>query len=95
MSFSSTLIKRETFSGKIMELWSWNAAAVTTGTITPDTSDDDGIGLIKSIDMCPTTATSTDAAVVTTYTSNVSRPTVTVTCTANSVGVITLVGNAQ
>ncbi len=95
MAFSSTLIKRETFSGKIMELWSWDAASVTTGTITPDTTDAEGIGLIKSVDMCSTTATTTDAGVVLTYTSNVSRPTVTVTCTSNSVGVITLVGNAQ
>ncbi len=96
MAFSSTLIKRESLNnGKIQEMWSWNAAAVTTGTITPTTTDEEGIGIIKSIDMCPFTATSTDAAVVVTYTNNIARAAVTVTCTANSVGTITLVGNAQ
>lgn len=96
MAFTSSLIKREPLNnGKIQELWLWTATAVTTGTVTPDSTDAQGIGEIKSIDGVTSTVTSTDAALVLTYSDNISRGTVTVTCTAASTGVLTLWGNAQ
>jgi hypothetical protein len=96
MAFTSTLIKREvTGGGKIMEMWSWDATGVTTGTITPDTTDALGIGKIKSIERFTSTVTSTDAALVLTYTNNIARAAGTITCTANSVGVATIEGSAQ
>lgn len=96
MAFTSTLIKREPLNnGKIQELWLWLATAVTTGTITPDTTDAQKIGLIKSIDGTTSTVTTTDAALVLTYTDNVARAAITVTCASGSTGVITLWGNAQ
>lgn len=96
MAFSSTLVKREPFAnGMIKEVWSWSAASVTTGTVTPSTTDREGIGLMKSVDMVSSTVTSTDAALVLTYTNNVSRAAVTVTCASNSTGVATIIGPAQ
>lgn len=95
MAFSSTLIKREPFGGKVMEVWSWSAASVTTGTVTPDSTDALGIGEIKCIDGMMSSVTSTDAGLVLTYTNNVARAAITVTCTSNSSGILTLFGNAQ
>lgn len=96
MAFTSTLIKREVAGGgKIMELWEWNSSGVTTGLITPDTTDALGIGVIKSIDRFSSTVTSSDAALVLTYSNNVSRAQARITCTNNSVGVATIEGTAQ
>lgn len=96
MAFTSTLLNRYPCGeGLIREVWSWSAASVTTGTITPDTTDALGIGEIKQIDSCSSTVTSTDAALVLTYTNNVARAAITVTCTSDSTGVITLDGKAM
>lgn len=96
MAFTSTLIKREPLNnGKIQEVWLWLATAVTTGTVTPDSTDAQGIGKVKSIDGCTSTVTSTDAALVLTYTDNVARAAITVTCSSGNTGVLTLWGNAQ
>lgn len=97
MAFTPELVARYPASNgaEIVEIWTWDADSVTTGVITPSSTDPQGIGLIKEITEAHSTVTSTDAALRLTYNSNVLPTSVTVTCTADSVGRLTLRGVAR
>lgn len=93
MAFSSTLLKRERVgNGNICEVYSWNGAAVTTGDITPDTTDAEGLGLIKTID--DFSVTDDANAVRAEYNTPTSRAALTLTFTSNDTGNATIIGKS-
>jgi hypothetical protein len=91
MAFTSELVERkEIFKGIVLEKWSWDGAAVTSGTISPDSTDAEGYGIIRNIFI----AAPTDdvAAVRAEYNNNVLSTSVTLTFTANDTGTLTIIG---
>lgn len=95
MAYTQTLIKRERVGdGNIRELWSWSGAAVTTGSLVPDTTDAEGIGLIKTIDDFSITDQTTPGGVTTVYNTAASRAALTLVFTANDVGIATIIGSS-
>lgn len=96
MAFSSTLIKREPCGdGFIYEAYTFNGASVTTGTITPDTTDSEGIGEIKEIYEWGGTDDDTAGGLSVTFADNEVRSAAVLTFTSNDTGFFWLKGKAR
>ena len=96
MAFSSTLIKRwNDGEGNIYEGYTFDGDSVTTGTITPQTSDDEGIGLIKEIDEWGGTDDDTAGGLSVTFASNLARSAAVLTFTSGDTGYFWLKGRAR
>lgn len=92
MAFSSTVLERYiTGKGMLREIHSWNGAGVTTGTITPSSTDPEGIGKIVQIDTQSVTDNTT--AVRAEYTTG--RAGVELTFTSGDTGNLTIEGKAR
>lgn len=93
MAFSSVLLERYSNGAQITEVYSWDGASVTTGTITPQTTDELGIGVIKTIDTFG--AADGTSAVRMSFASNTIRAGLVLTFTSNDTGCVFITGRAK
>ncbi len=92
MAFTKTLVARYPLgNGSIREVYTWDGAGVTTGVVAPDTTDAEGIGKIKEIDMVSATNDVTSTVVAL----NAARSEATLTFTAADTGHVTIEGRAK
>lgn len=93
MAFSSTLIlRKEIAKGVVLEKWTWDGASVTTGTITPDTTDADNYGIIRNIILVGEPSNNADHATYVDFNNDLLSATFDLTFTSNDTGSVSFLG---